>query len=157
MATDGQGAVHADDEADGYMFDLNRFIEAQEDVYDLALQELRQGRKQTHWIWFVLPQLQVLGRSSIARTYGIAGLAEAKAYLAHPILGPRLIECTQAILMHRELSAQAMLGPVDALKFRSCLTLFARAAPSMAVFAQALEQFFAGQEDPITQQFLKDE
>ena len=139
------------------MFDLNRFVEAQDDVYDIALEELRQGYKQTHWIWFVLPQLQVLGRSTIARTYGIAGLAEAKAYLAHPILGPRLIECTQAILMHRELSAQAMLGSVDALKFRSCLTLFAHAAPNMAIFTQALEQFFAAQADPVTKQFLKDE
>ena len=105
-------------------------------------------------MWFIFPQLQVLGRSRMALHYGIAGLAESKAYLAHPILGPRLIECTQAMLMHGNQSAHTILGQIDALKLRSCLTLFARAAPSVVVFAQALEQFFAGQADPVTMQFL---
>ena len=136
------------------MPDLKRFLEAQEDVYATALEELQQGYKQTHWMWFIFPQLQVLGRSRMALHYGIAGLAEAKAYLAHPVLGPRLIECTQAMLMHGNQSAHTILGQIDALKLRSCLTLFARAAPSVVVFAQALEKFFAGQADPVTTQFL---
>ena len=118
------------------MPDLSRFLEAQHDVYATALDELREGDKQTHWMWFIFPQLQVLGRSRMALHYGIAGLAEAKAYLAHPILGPRLIECTQAMLMHGNQSAHTILGQIDALKLRSCLTLFARAAPSVVVFAQ---------------------
>jgi len=134
--------------------DLGRFIEAQADRYATALAELRAGAKRTHWIWFILPQLRGLGTSPLADRYGIASLDEARAYLAHPLLGPRLIECVQALLAHRGRSAAAMLGALDALKLRSCLTLFARAAPGEGSFDQALQQFFGGVPDALTLRLL---
>ena len=136
------------------MSGLGRFIEAQAGSYATALAELRAGAKRTHWIWFVLPQLRGLGTSPMAERYGIASLAEARAYLAHPLLGPRLIECVQALLAHRGRSAAAMLGALDALKLRSCLTLFARAAPGEGPFDQALQQFFGGVPDAMTLRLL---
>lgn len=125
-------------------FDLTRFVQAQQGVYDQALAELREGRKRSHWVWYVLPQLRGLGTSAMAQRYGIGSLAEAVAYLAHPVLGPRLRECIAAMLSHAGLSARDILGDVDALKFRSCLTLFARSAGEGSVFDAALARFYRG-------------
>lgn len=133
------------------MDDLDRFVRAQEGYYAQALAELRAGRKTSHWIWFVLPQLRGLGRSSMAHAYGITGRAEAEAYLAHPVLGARLVECVEAMLAHSRLSALNILGDIDALKFRSCLTLFDAASASPGnVFRQALERFYGGERDATT-------
>jgi uncharacterized protein (DUF1810 family) len=135
--------------------DLERFVAAQARDYAQALAELKAGEKQTHWIWYVLPQLRGLGHSELSQTYGIASLAEARAYLAHPLLGPRLKACIEALLGHQERSAAAMLGEMDALKLRSCLTLFMAAAPAERLFADALDRFFDGQPDPRTLQRLQ--
>ena len=135
-------------------FDLDRFVEAQEGVYAQVLAELRRGRKESHWIWFIFPQLRGLGVSAMSQTYGLAGLEEARAFAAHPVLGPRLRECVQAVLEHRGRSAEAVLGSVDALKFRSCLTLFSRAVPDETIFLQGLRQCFAAQADQRTLQRL---
>ncbi|MDR7268434.1 uncharacterized protein (DUF1810 family) [Pelomonas saccharophila] len=131
------------------MDSLDRFIHAQEGHYEQALAELKAGRKTSHWIWFVLPQLRGLGRSAMAHEYGIAGRAEAEAYLAHPLLGGRLRECVQAMLAHSGESAAAILGDIDAMKFRSCLTLF-DAVSTEPLFGQALDAFYAGQRDAAT-------
>lgn len=135
-------------------FHLSRFIEAQEASYATALAELRAGRKRTHWIWFVFPQLKGLGSSANADYYGLSGLAEARAYLAHPLLGQRLREATAVMLAHQASGAASVLGELDALKFRSCMTLFARADPAEPVFGVALEGFFAGQADARTLRLL---
>lgn len=135
-------------------WDLDRFTEAQERTFAGALAELRRGSKQSHWMWFIFPQLQGLGTSAMAQRYGISGLAEARAYLAHPVLGPRLIECVEAMQNHPGRSARAILGEIDAVKFRSCLTLFSLAAPGVPAFDQALSQFFGGWPDPRTQELL---
>ncbi|AVP59069.1 DUF1810 domain-containing protein [Pulveribacter suum] len=135
---------------------LARFVQAQARDYVQALAELRAGHKRTHWIWYVLPQLRGLGRSSTAQFYGLAGRAEAAAYAAHPLLGPRLVQCVQALLAHPERTAQQMLGEVDAMKLRSCLTLFAAVAPQHGEFAQALQVFFGGRPDTATLQLLAD-
>ena len=131
--------------------DLQRFVDAQDDMrtYDTALAELRAGRKRSHWMWFVLPQLAGLGMSSTAQHFGIHGLAEARAYLAHPVLGPRLRDCAGALTDLDTADPVAVLGPVDALKLRSSMTLFARAEPGEPVFRQVLERFYDG-EDPAT-------
>lgn len=126
------------------LFNIQRFIDAQSGVFDTALAELKQGQKQTHWIWFVLPQLRGLGNSHHARFYGLSGQAEAAAYLAHPLLGPRLIECVRAIGQHTDRSAESILGPIDALKFRSCLTLFEAVSPDTPEFSEALQRFYGG-------------
>lgn len=131
------------------MSTLERFVRAQEGRYGQALAELQAGRKTGHWIWFVLPQLRGLGRSTTAHEYGLDGRAEAQAYLAHPLLGARLRECVQAMLAHRGRSAVSILGDVDALKFRSCLTLF-DAVSTEALFGQALDAFYGGERDPAT-------
>jgi uncharacterized protein (DUF1810 family) len=136
-------------------FDLERFVDAQGTAYATALDELRAGRKRSHWIWFVFPQLRGLGRSEAAWTYGLSGLDEARAYLAHPLLGARLREAVAAMLAHRDARADAILGEVDAMKFRSCLTLFALAAPGEAVFAATLSAFFAGAPDASTMALLE--
>ena len=128
-------------------FDLGRFVEAQAKDYPRALAELRAGKKQTHWIWYVLPQLRGLGTSFYATFYSIGSAQEARAYLAHPILGPRLRECVGAMNALVDLSAEQVLGPVDAAKFRSCLTLFHAVDPRDAAISQALENFFAGVPD----------
>ena len=137
-------------------FDLQRFVAAQAGAYPEALAELRRGRKTSHWIWFVLPQLHGLGFSSMSRRYGITGLAEARAYLAHPVLGPRLLECIDALRAHPGATAGSMLGGIDAMKFHSCLTLFARAAPDAAPFADGLQRFYGGRPDPNTDALLAD-
>ena len=128
---------------------LNRFVEAQAPVYATALAELRAGRKQTHWMWFVLPQLQALGRSSTARFYGLRDLAEARAYWAHPVLGPRLKECVTAVLAVEGRSAHEIFGSPDDLKFCSCLTLFERVDGDRC-FAEGLERFYGGGRDAAT-------
>ena len=135
------------------MTGLDRFVAAQAPVYAAALAELRRGRKTSHWMWFVFPQLAGLGRSETARFYGIAGLAEARAYLAHPVLGPRLGECTVAILGHAGQPADAILGGIDALKLCCSMTLF-EAAGGDPVFAACLDAFHGGHRDPATLQLL---
>ena len=131
-------------------FDLRRFIAAQAPVMPQVLRELAAGRKQTHWMWFVLPQLRGLGQSEMAVEYGIADLGEAVAYAAHPVLGPRLRECVSAALAHRDAGADAVFGPVDAMKFRSCLTLFAEAVPEESCFREALDVFYGAEPDGMT-------
>ncbi|MGX5651012.1 ACT domain-containing protein [Hydrogenophaga borbori] len=133
---------------------LDRFLHAQARDYPQALTELKAGQKRTHWIWYVLPQLRELGRSQRAREYGIRDRQEAADYLAHPVLGPRLVDCVNALLGHPDRSAVAMLGEVDAMKLRSCLTLFAAVAPQEPCFAQALAVFYQGQPDEQTLRLL---
>lgn len=137
------------------MTDLDRFTAAQDRVWPRVAAELAAGAKTSHWMWFVFPQLRGLGRSETARFYGIADLAEARAYLAHPALGPRLEEATRLMLRHAGMRPERILGPVDALKFRSCLTLFAAAAgPERPVFAEALQVFYEGEACAATQAAL---
>jgi uncharacterized protein (DUF1810 family) len=133
-------------------FDLERFVTAQAPVYAQALAELGDGRKQSHWMWFVFPQIAGLGRSPTAVRFAIASAGEARAYLAHDLLGPRLGECTRAVLAHRGRSADSIFGPVDAIKLRSSMTLFEAAAQGDAgsMFADCLNAFFAGARDPAT-------
>ena len=128
-------------------YSLERFVHAQQFHYAQALAELHAGRKQTHWMWYVLPQLLSLGRSQKAHYYGIANRAEAAAYLAHPLLGPRLIEYVRAILEHRDRSIIDILGRTDGMKLQSCLTLFRAVAPSEPIFGSALHAFYEGHED----------
>lgn len=130
--------------------DLQRFVDAQQGVYPQALAELRAGTKASHWMWFVFPQLRGLGSSAMAQHYGLAGLDEARAYWAHPLLGPRLAECTQAMLALGRRSARQILGTPDDLKFRSCMTLFGVAEPAEPAFAQALARYFDGVPDERT-------
>jgi uncharacterized protein (DUF1810 family) len=135
-------------------FDLERFVRAQEGVYEGALRELRQGRKTGHWIWFIFPQLVGLGRSELSQRYGIASLDEARAYLAHPVLGPRLRECVDAVLATSERTAEDIFGALDARKVRSSMTLFHRAAPDEARFSEVLDRFYGGVADEATDQLL---
>ncbi|KPF42012.1 calpastatin [beta proteobacterium AAP121] len=134
--------------------DLSHFVEAQASSYEQALSELRAGRKRTHWMWFVLPQLRGLGQSEMSYVYGIKNRAEALAYYMHPVLGTRLAQCVEAALSHSTMSATTILGEVDALKFQSCLTLFASVAPQEPCFAQALHAFYAGKQDQATLRLL---
>ncbi len=133
--------------SDADPFNLGRFVEAQEKDYPSALAELRAGNKQTHWIWYVLPQLRGLGSSSAATYYGIGSAQEAEAYLEHPVLGPRLRECVATMNALEGSTAVQVLGPVDAAKFRSCVTLFRFVAPTEKVFGEALDKFYAGVPD----------
>jgi len=135
-------------------FDLERFVQAQAGVHEVALAELRAGRKTSHWMWFVFPQLSGLGRSAMAHRYAIRSLEEARAYLEHPVLGPRLRACASALLAHADLTADAILGSVDAMKLRSSMTLFHRAAPSEGVFKGVLDRFYGGLPDPQTDALL---
>jgi uncharacterized protein (DUF1810 family) len=134
---------------------LERFVEAQAPVYAAALRELLDGRKRSHWMWFIFPQLLGLGFSPMAVRYGIASTEEAEAYLAHPILGPRLRECTAAVNAHADRSAEAIFGPVDAMKLRSSMTLFDLAGGGRP-FGQCLEAFFDGVLDRRTVALLAD-
>lgn len=138
-------------------FGLERFVEAQAPVYPSALADLQRGSKRGHWMWFVFPQMRGLGRTATANFYGISGREEAEAYLAHSLLGPRLRECTGAVLTHagRRLAEQ-MLGITDALKFKSCMTLFEAVADDPTLFAQALDAFYDGQRDGLTLDLLGD-
>ena len=132
--------------------DLQRFVDAQDasGPYDTALRELRTGRKTSHWMWFVFPQVAGLGRSTTARHYALPDIAAAQAFSAHDVLGPRLRECCAALLSLGVSDPVAVLGPVDAQKLRSSMTLFALAAPEEPVFSQVLERFFGGSPDPLT-------
>ena len=134
---------------------LERFVRAQDRDYSTALGELSAGRKRTHWIWFVLPQLRGLGHSQEAQDFGIANAEEAAAYFAHPVLGPRLVECVHTMLHHSpRVGATAILGSLDAVKFRSCLTLFSQVAPDEPSFAKALTAFYGDQPDYQTLRLL---
>ena len=129
---------------------FQHFIEAQKTVIAAVLDELRAGQKRTHWMWFVFPQHVGLGRSGMARRFGLGSIAETREYLADPVLGGRLVACTEAVLVHRTKSARAIFGTPDDLKFRSCMTLFAMAAPQHSIFQRALDEFFGGEPDPLT-------
>jgi uncharacterized protein (DUF1810 family) len=131
-------------------FQLDRFVDAQGPVYEQMMQELRAGRKTSHWMWYVFPQLRGLGWTPTAQRYGIASLAEARAYLAHPRLGPRLIECVASVLSVEGRTSEQIFGYPDYLKFRSCLTLFGTAAPDVPVFKEALARYYGGDADPLT-------
>lgn len=135
-------------------FDLQRFVDAQARNYDQALAELRAGRKTSHWMWYVFPQVAGLGSSAMAQTYAIGSLAEAKAYLAHPLLGARLRHCVAATLAVVDSTARQIFGSPDDVKFRSSLTLFAEAAPDEPSFRQALDRYFGGEADPVTLKIL---
>lgn len=128
---------------------MERFLKAQENIYQTALQEIRNGRKQSHWIWYIFPQIEELGRSSTAKYYGIKDLAEAREYLAHPVLRARLIEISEALLENDD-SAVDILGYIDAIKVKSCMTLFHVADPSIEVFSKIIDKFYNGQYDNIT-------
>jgi uncharacterized protein (DUF1810 family) len=134
-------------------FDLERFVSAQQTAYPQALAELRRGRKTSHWMWFVFPQLAGLGSSPMAQRYAIASLAEARAYVAHPVLGPRLREIA-AVVAESPPGAEEIFGGIDTMKLRSSMTLFRRAAPDEPVFQAVLDRHFAGQPDWMTEQML---
>jgi uncharacterized protein (DUF1810 family) len=136
--------------------DLARFVAAQDEAgtYERALGELRGGRKRSHWMWFVFPQVAGLGRSPTAQRYAIASLEEARAYLAHPVLGARLREAAGALLEIHDRSATELLGEVDAVKLRSSMTLFARAAPEELLFQQVLDRYFEGRRDEATERLV---
>ena len=135
--------------------DLNRFLEAQRESYDQALAEIRSGRKRSHWMWFIFPQYAGLGSSPISQRYAIKSLEEAEAYLRHPILGPRLVECVGAALAIRDRSAFDVFGSPDDVKLRSSATLFAAVTPAGSVFSQVLDKYFGGQPDERTQQLAR--
>ena len=130
--------------------ELQRFVDAQDrgGTYQRALAELRAGRKTSHWMWFVFPQRSGLGESEMSRAYAIGSAAEARAYLEHPVLGPRLVECAEALLAHQNATASEILGGIDAVKLRSSMTLFAAAAPEQPAFRLVLERYFDGVTDP---------
>jgi uncharacterized protein (DUF1810 family) len=134
--------------------DLNRFLQAQADDYGQVLSEIRSGRKRSHWMWYIFPQYDGLGFSPTTRHYAIKSLAEAKAYLSHPVLGPRLVECAEAALGVQGKSASEIFGSPDDLKLRSCATLFACASPPGSVFARVLDRFFQGRRDGQTLRLL---
>jgi uncharacterized protein (DUF1810 family) len=143
--------VNADDP-----FDLERFVTAQDErgVYAAALAELRRGRKTSHWMWFVFPQIRGLGLSAMSRKYAIASVAEAAAYLRHPVLGPRLIECTEVVAQTRGRTAEEIFGGIDAQKLHSSMTLFLHAAPDEPVFRAVLDRYFEGTTDLATDERL---
>jgi uncharacterized protein (DUF1810 family) len=136
-------------------WELVRFLREQVGMHDAALRELRNGRKTGHWIWYELPQVAGLGGSEMSRRYAISGLEEARAYLGHPVLRPRLVELCEALLVHRGRAASDILGPVDAMKVRSSMTLFLRADPSEPVFRRVLDAFYGGEPDPRTDALLR--
>lgn len=138
----------------GDPFDLNRFVEAQEDIYDDALAELRAGRKRSHWMWFIFPQFEGLGFSATSHHFAIHSAAEARAYLAHPVLGPRLVECAEAVLAVAGRSAREIFGSPDDLKLRSSATLFASVSPDGSVFHRLLDKYFDGTPDQRTLELL---
>ena len=131
-------------------FHLERFVDAQAPVYDRARQELKARRKESHWIWFIFPQIKGLGQSAMAIRFAIGSVDEAKAYLAHPVLGRRLTECAGLVLDVEGKTARDVFGPIDEMKFRSSMTLFARAAPDEGVFPRCLDKYFAGRPDSAT-------
>jgi len=132
--------------------DLERFVKAQDSggTYHQAVRELRNGRKTNHWMWFIFPQIAGLGRSAMAQAFAISDLAEAQAYLRHPMLGPRLVECAGIVASHRGLTAEQIFGGIDSIKLRSSMTLFAHADPEQPVFRQVIDQYYDG-PDPETE------
>lgn len=136
-------------------FDLERFVSAQNPVYDSVCAELRNGRKSSHWMWFIFPQLRGLGSSARAEKYGIASRAEAQAYLNHPVLGPRLRECTALVNLIEDRAVEQIFGYPDDLKFRSSMTLFAGVATGDHVFRDALEKYFSGDRDARTVELIR--
>ena len=136
------------------LYNLQRFLDAQTPVFDQVLRELETGKKRSHWMWFVFPQIAGLGHSSIAQRYAISSKAEAEAYLAHPTLGPRLEQCTRFVNSLQDTSAEQIFGPIDALKFRSSMTLFTAVAPSNSVLLTALEIYYDGDRDMKTLELL---
>ena len=136
---------------------LQRFVDAQDRVYDTVLAELRNGAKRSHWIWFVFPQLRGLGRSATAQHYGISSLEEARAYLAHPVLGPRLRECARLVAATDGRSVDEIFGWPDNLKVRSSMTLFSHATDDNGDFRAVLDKFYAGEDDPATVELLRTE
>lgn len=135
-------------------YDLQRFVQAQQDQYAQALSEIRSGRKGSHWMWYIFPQLAGLGLSAMSRHYAISSLAEAEAYLRHPLLGPRLRECAEAAAGLEGRSAREIFGSPDDMKLRSCATLFARVSPAGSVFHRLLTRYFQGEDDPQTLRLL---
>ena len=135
-------------------FDLERFVVAQAPVYERVRAELAAGAKASHWMWFIFPQLRGLGRSAMAEHFGLAGRAEAKAYLAHPLLGARLRDCTRLVLDVNNKTAHEIFGTPDDLKFHSSMTLFAAVAPEEDIFSRALDRYFGGQRDSATENIL---
>ena len=137
-------------------YDLERFVIAQDTggTYAAALAELRRGRKTSHWMWFIFPQIAGLGMSAVSRKYAIASLDEARAYLLHPVLGPRLLDCTRAVDKIRDRSAEQIFGGIDAIKLRSSMTLFHRAQLDEPAFSAVLDRYFAGELDPATESLL---
>ena len=144
----------ADTNAPDNPHDLNRFVQAQADDYEQALAEIRSGRKQSHWMWYIFPQFDGLGFSSTSKRYAIKSLAEARAYLDHPVLGPRLLECAEAVLGVEGRSALEIFGSPDNLKLRSCATLFASVSPAGSVFDRLLDKYFHGERDGATLRLL---
>ena len=135
-------------------YELNRFVRAQEESYEQALSELERGRKQSHWMWYVFPQFEGLGSSPTSKLYSIKSEAEARAYLEHPVLGPRLAECAEAMLAVDGKSARAILGSPDDMKLKSCATLFAHVSPPGSVFERLLDKFYDGERDGATLRLL---
>jgi uncharacterized protein (DUF1810 family) len=135
-------------------YHLDRFVAAQASIYEEVLTELRNGRKTSHWMWFIFPQIKGLGQSSIAQEFAISSRAEAEAYLKHPVLGPRLRECTRLVTQVEGRSIQEILGGIDAMKFRSSMTLFAHAAADNQIFLDALRKYYSGEVDQLTLQRL---
>jgi uncharacterized protein (DUF1810 family) len=137
-------------------YDLHRFVAAQDEhgMYATAVAELRSGRKLSHWMWFVFPQIAGLGRSATSARYAISSLAEARAYLEHPVLGPRLIECARILSELQGRSAEEIFGGIDAMKLRSSMTLFARADPANPLFGRVLDSYFSGVPDRATLELL---
>jgi uncharacterized protein (DUF1810 family) len=131
-------------------YNLQRFVDAQAGVYDHVCSELREGRKRSHWMWFIFPQIAGLGHSSVARQFAISSIDEAKAYLQHSILGPRLTECTKLVNQIAGRSIEEIFGYPDDLKFRSCMTLFTHATSDNEVFMNALRKYFGNEQDPLT-------
>ena len=131
-------------------YDLKRFLDAQDPVYERVCGELRKGRKESHWIWFIFPQLRGLGSSQTAARFGISSRHEAEAYLEHPVLGPRLRECTSLVNLIEGRSIDQIFGYPDDLKFRSSMSLFANVASDHQIFEQALQKYFGGEPDPLT-------
>ena len=136
------------------MYDLSRFLEAQKNAYDTALREIRAGRKRSHWMWYIFPQIRGLGYSAMAQHYAIRNLGEAREYLQHPLLGPRLIEISEALLSLDESDPRRVMGSPDDLKLRSCMTLFQCAAPDQPVFGKVLDKFYGGRPDGRTLEIL---
>ena len=133
---------------------LDRFLEAQERMYSIALKEIRKGEKESHWMWYIFPQLRGLGRSQMAYVYGINGIEEAKAYLAHPVLSARLIEICEALLEHKNEDIEDILGDIDSIKLRSSMTIFALISEDNSVFHQVLDCFYDGTMDTFTLKFI---